>query len=533
MGSDKIPQNPRRTTRSTSSTASTPTNPKPQKPKITHKPSFKDLILGPIDDPFALNDLISSFPGRGAQITQILSLLGPLDSPLLPLFVYGGASTGKTSVVLQVFRHLKRPFVYASCVSCYNARVLFECVLNQVLFHRRDSGNSYGSAKRCERPSEFVNLLRDALRGVLDELRERRAGRVPEAVKGKMVYVIIDNLEVVRGWDKSVILLPFLFGLYRALGMPDIGFIFISKASPDAYYSDMGYLEPIPVYFPAYTEKDLREILTRKQENPKLYSYFLDIVLKQFYRTTRRLDELSIALSRLYEKCCESTNTQDSLDAKRRLFRDLEPHVTPALNEVFSISSGGAVEDGQKTKGKGTPAKSRQLETIEEMDFHMATSAKYLLLSAFLASRNPATHDASLFDSTGGLQNRKRKRKSSEKAVEHKEMVEQDLLMKGPGTFPLERLLAIYELIVKPVSEIAIEWEEPSDNLSEAHEGEDELMSDVLLQLSSLCSANFISKGASCQLEGSIRCKCTISEELAMKIAKSLKFPLPKYLARR
>ncbi|KAL9254559.1 Origin of replication complex subunit 5-like protein [Drosera capensis] len=528
MGSEKIPQNPRRAARSTSSTASTPTN-----PIITHKPSLKDLILGPIDDPFALNDLISSFPGRGAQITQILSLLGPLDSPLLPLFVYGGASTGKTSVVLQVFRHLKRPFVYASCASCYNARVLFECVLNQVLFHRRDSGNSYGSAKRCERLSEFVNLLRDALRGVLDELMERRAGRVPEAVKGKMVYVIIDNLEVVRGWDKSAILLPFLFGLCHSLGMPEVGFIFISKASPDAYYSDMGYLEPIPVYFPAYTEKDLREILMRKQENPKLYSYFLDIVLKQFYRTTRRLDELSTSLSRLYEMCCESSNGQDTLDAKRRLFRDLEPHVTAALNEVFSMSSGGAVEDGQKAKGKRTPTKPRQLETIEEMDFHMATSAKYLLLSAFLSSRNPATHDASLFDSTSGLANQKRKRKTSKKVIEHKEMVEQDLLMKGPGTFHLERLLAIYELIVKPVSEIAIEGEEPWDNLSEAHDGEEELMSDVLLQLSSLCSANFISKGASCPLEGSIRYKCTISEELAMKIAKSLKFPLPKYLVRR
>ncbi|GAB2212209.1 hypothetical protein Droror1_Dr00025560 [Drosera rotundifolia] len=96
---------------------------------------------------------------------------------------------------------------------------------------------------------------------------------------------------------------------------------------------------------------------------------------------------------------------------------------------------------------------------------------------------------------------------------------------KGPGTFHLERLLAIYELIVKPVSEIAIEGEEPWDNLSKAHDSEEELMSDVLLQLSSLCSANFISKGASCPLEDSIRYKCTISEELAMKVISDS--PLP------
>jgi origin recognition complex subunit 5 len=48
---------------------------------------------------------------------------------------------------------------------------------------------------------------------------------------------------------------------------------------------------------------------------------------------------------------------------------------------------------------------------LTELEFHMSVSAKYLLLSAFLASRNPATLDAALFDSTGGSDNRKRKRK--------------------------------------------------------------------------------------------------------------------------
>ncbi|KAK4411409.1 Origin of replication complex subunit [Sesamum angolense] len=58
-------------------------------------------------------------------------------------------------------------------------------------------------------------------------------------------------------------------------------------------------------------------------------------------------------------------------------------------------------------------------------------------------------------------------------------------------------------------------------------------MSDILLQVSSLCSANFITKGGSCPLEGSTRYRSTISEDMALKIARSLKFPLSKYLYRR
>ncbi|CAG7865795.1 unnamed protein product [Brassica rapa] len=84
---------------------------------------------------------------------------------------------------------------------------------------------------------------------------------------------------------------------------------------------------------------------------------------------------------------------------------------------------------------------------LEVLDFHMSTSAKYLLIAGFLEARNPATLDASMFDSTGGIDNRKRKRTASEKSMEKKEIAEQEAAMKGPGSFPLERLLAIFQCI--------------------------------------------------------------------------------------
>ncbi|MCD7449164.1 Origin recognition complex subunit 5 [Datura stramonium] len=528
MSEEGNPVTPKRTTR-----ASLSCTPNPEKVKSCKQQplTLHDLAYG--DESISLDDLISSLPGRRAQINELLRLLGPLDSPMYPVFVYGGASTGKTSSILQIFKHLKRPFVYCSCITCYSPRILFESVLNQLLLHRRNESNRYSSTKRCERPSDFVNHLQEALRNVVDSLKVRSSSK--KSVLGKMVYLVFDNLELAREWDKASIILPFLFKLYDILKMPEVGLIFLSNASPDTYYSDTGYVEPLPVYFPDYTEDELRQILMKNQENPKLYSSFLEVVLRPFCRVTRRVDELSNAFSSLYQIYVEPLDDLGILpseDMKRKLFSHLQPHIGPSLNDTFKVESRLSSEASAKTnKRKGIAKKIGVCESSDEIDFHMSACAKYLLICAFLASRNPATLDASLFDSTGGSNNRKRKRKSSEKSIERKETAEQELLLKGPGTFPLERLLAIFQCIVS-VSECLPDEEAQGDGGLEGESWTNGLMSDVLLELSSLCNANFISKGGSCPLEGANRYRSMVSEAMALKVARSLKFPLAKYLYR-
>ncbi|CAL5340016.1 unnamed protein product [Camellia sinensis] len=532
MGKEESPQVTRRTTRSSSSTPNLNNSIQTAKTNNPQPLTLNDLLFG--DKPISFSDLISSFPGRDIQILDLIRLLGPLNTPTIPLFIYGSTSTGKTSAVLQIFRHLNRPFVYSSCLTCYNPRILFESILNQLLRHRKDVGNGYTSAKRCERPSDFVNLLHEALLNVVNNLKgqmgKSTSKKSVRLINGKMVYLIIDNLELVRNWDKSANILPFLFKLYDILKIPEMGLIFISKTSPDTYYSDTGYIEPIPVQFPDYTEDDFRQIFMRNQANLKLYSSFLDVVLKPFCRITRRVDELSAAFSPLFKKYCEplsDISISPNEEMKRRLFSHLQPDIALSLNEIFRVSSSQSSSEvearKEKAKRKGTMQKLGGSQPLDEVDFHMSTSAKYLLISAFLASRNPATLDASMFDSTGGLDNRKRKRKSSEKSLELKETAEQESLMKGPGTFPLERLLAIFQCITS-VSECSLDEEEGNNGLG-VESGDSGLMSDVLLQLSSLCNANFISKGSSCPLEGSTRYRSTVSEDMALKVNQS--YPLP------
>ncbi|XP_010433048.1 PREDICTED: origin of replication complex subunit 5-like [Camelina sativa] len=524
----------RRSTRSSSSV--TVENAEPNE---SHQPTVDDLTFG--DESITVDAVLSNFPGRRSQILDLIRLVGPLDCPTLPLMIYGSASTGKTSVVLQVLRHLSRPFVYSSCRTCYSPRILFESILNQLFLHRKCSSNGYSSAKRCDKPSDFVNLLREALGNVIESLESGSETSRPDKSDGKpmgkMVYLIFDNVDLIRDWDKGSMILQFLFSLYDVLKMPQLGIILISGLPPDVYYSNMGYTDPLPLYFPEYSEEDLRQIFLRNQVNRKLYSAFLDVVLKPFCRVTRRVEELSTTFSSLFRKYCEPLDDlgiSPNEDMKRRLYSHLKPLIAPCLNEIFRVSSHphDGVTRGERRQKASYGSENR--EELETLDFHMSTSAKYLLIAAFLASRNPATLDASMFDSTGGMDNRKRKRKASEKSMEKKEMAEQEAVMKGPGSFPLERLLAIFQCIASVGDSSFGEEEEEEDEDPTGYDKENNnLMSDILLQVSSLCDAHFLIKSGSCPLEGSIRYRSMVSEDLALKAARSLSFPLAKYLYRR
>lgn len=127
---------------------------------------------------------------------------------------------------------------------------------------------------------------------------------------------------------------------------------------------------------------------------------------------------MSAALKPLYEKYCEPLSDKGkgvapNQEMKRRLCTHIKPHIASSLNGTFMVSSHPSteIETRKEEKQKGNPRRLEQSEELGSLDFYMSTSAKYLLISAFLASRNPATLDASFFDSKGGSDNRKRKRK--------------------------------------------------------------------------------------------------------------------------
>lgn len=233
----KTPEPERRTTRSAASISPAPTPSKPSAPPKTPELSS------------SLRHLLSGLPGRKSQILDLIRLIGPLNSPTLPLLLYGNASTGKTSTVLKVLKHLDRSFVYVSCRSCHNPRILFETVLSQL-------GSSH---KKCKKMPDFLNYLREAL---VERNKE-------------MVFLVFDSIESVRSWDNGSKVLSLLLTLYDQLQNYGAGLVYISRSTPDAYLLRFGSFQPIDLFFPDYTFEEIHSILMRNRANPKLYSSFL------------------------------------------------------------------------------------------------------------------------------------------------------------------------------------------------------------------------------------------------------------------
>ncbi|XP_078428608.1 origin recognition complex protein 5 isoform X2 [Wolffia australiana] len=502
------PAIPRRTTRSSCFTEST------QKQNEAQETNKSYLSR---DESNSLDNLLSCIPGRKSQVLELLQLIGPSNSPMLPLFVYGGPSTGKTSVVIQVLRHLKRPYVYSSFCSCFCPKILFDHIFNQLSLLANNVKKDLTGARSCEKASDFVSSLKEVL------------------TQFELMYLVFDSVDMVRRWDQSNDLTLVLFKLHDLLQVMNLGIIYISSSSPDSYYSKIGSTEPLPVFFPDYTEEEIYEILTRNQANPKLYSSFLRVALKPFYRVTRRLDELSIALQPLFKKYCEQladpTLPPDET-MNRKLYDNIQPHIGPSMNEIVKISTYQPLEEKNRNVffAKRGGKRNQNPGAYDGLDFHMSLSSKYLLLSAFLASKNPPTLDSAMFDSTGGSANQKRKRKSSEATRQEKEHNLENMVMMGPGSFSLERLLAIFQCITF-TADLGYA-EELSLDQREDEDGAIWSTSDVLLQLASLCNTGFICRSSGCSLEGFTRYRCTVNETLALKVARSISFPLSKYLYR-
>ncbi|KAF2587967.1 hypothetical protein F2Q70_00041034 [Brassica cretica] len=290
---------------------------------------------------------------------------------------------------------------------------------------------------------------------------------------GKTVYMIVDHLDLIKEWDKGAMILQFLFSLYSVLKLPQLGVILISGLPPDVYYSNMGYTDPLPVYFP-------------------------DVVLRPFCRVTRRVEELSTTFSLLFRKYCEPLDdlgVSPNEDLKRRLYSNLKPHIASCLNEIFRVSS--HPHDGERRQeASNSSEKGGELEMPQ------------------------------MFNSTGGMDNRERKWKASEKSMEKKEIAEQEAAMKGPGSFPLERILAIFQCIAS-VGDSSFNEEEEQGGGEEAtgydrENNKNMMMSDILLQVPSLYDANFIIKSGSFPLEGSVRYRSMVSEDLSLKVTHTL-----------
>ncbi|KAL3684601.1 hypothetical protein R1sor_002623 [Riccia sorocarpa] len=464
--------------------------------------------------------LSNRFPGRKDQVDDLLCILGEPTDIFPPVLVYGSPATGKTSIVREVLSLLGRPHAYVSCRSCHSPRLIFESVLNQILGHVRSRENNYSSARKCDKLTDFVTHMVGACKD---------SGKLSE----KTIYLVFDNVELIRDWAASGTIMSSLLKLSDLTRLPNLGLIFVSSAGPDSFQLATASREPVPVFFRDYSNEELYQILTMRQPNSELYSFFLKSSLAPFSRASRKLTELAEGLHPLFLKYCEpllSGKVVLNDQGKRELYKYVKGYIQPALGQSFSISEPEKSRPPSTDQELKSLCSSRPVGAKSGIGFQLSLCSKYLLLAAYIASRNPSTLDDSLFGSGDGVK-AKRRRRSSVSSMDKEEALTQEKHLKGPSLCSLERLLAIFQCIAADSHLVSEKSEDFQSSCAEASERRmRDVTSNVLIELVSLSSVNLVIRSSSSPLEGLPKFRANVDGDFIHKVARSINFPLDKYL---
>ncbi|EHA50486.1 hypothetical protein MGG_03184 [Pyricularia oryzae 70-15] len=428
-----------------------------------------------LPDELVFTALSQSFQCRDAQIRALATLLYPNAAPCRNVVVHGAQSTGKSVVTEALLERMvedgaELSYAVVNSVECITGRHLLETTINKVAesLHREDV------ARRCENLSQFSVEL---ARMITSYARETER---PASWRFVLVFDAID-----RQRDSPPTLLPALARLSEII--PNLTIVFIMTCPPAGTFRTSA----IPhVHFPNYSRNEFIEIISASSPPPipglatdaalDLWSRFVgpvyDSLGKAAARTLPALRQACITLwPRFTAPILAGTH------GPRELTRLLVAARTYLQDE--RLLAPGIITAQAPSAIRSTAATDPQQTT--ELSALLPTTARLLLVAAYMASHNATKHDLVLFSThyhgrrrrrgglsggTGGRPNKHRK-------------IARRLL--GAHAFVFERMLSIYIALRK-------EWEADWDRETGRAISGATLAGDVAMAVATLSSLRLL-----------------------------------------
>eukprot|EP00041_Stephanoeca_diplocostata_P015743 m.301360 g.301360 ORF g.301360 m.301360 type:complete len:577 (+) comp20140_c0_seq2:164-1894(+) len=491
-----------------------------------------------------LQTLLLSFPGRGEQIKDLLSIVlgyrsheqisarDIIENPCglagsTALFAYGAAATGKTAVVNAVLRACRVPFASVNCIEACTPRLLFEQILRQLLdfpagmvpaTDKTKESATVRTPLRCESLHTFFEKLRD--------LYPRTAGctttgAAPWSMPTRTTYIVLDNAERLRTLPPHI--LPAILRISEIIKLP-VCPILISSIVWEKFRGGTGCLEPQLMHFPAYTKHHALSIMTMHlplllSSSPEhvdgnttstapeispateelLQRQFCGLLYDVFHGPCRDLNELRHVAHLLYPMYLEPVRAGGvAVDNAGALYRSIVPHFKKQLSRLYLREMSSAEWSAVHVPAAALPGATPRYRTLE-----LPFLSKYILIAAYLASYNPANTDARMFAK------RQSKSRGSRRGASKKrrERVPQYLL--GPKAFPLDRLLAILYSLVEMKTDASAE---------------------VYSQISTLVTLRLLSLVSSTDNLHTPRYKCSLTLSEVQRVATSVSVDITRYM---
>jgi origin recognition complex subunit 5 len=398
---------------------------------------------------------------------------------------------------------------------------------------RRDDG--YDAGTRCDTLSDFLQLA--------PTIAPRTAAPA---------WIALDNAHRLAGTD----LLAALARIRDSTGA-NIGVILISSVpwaggrfSRDSH----GAPAPVQVAFPAYSPDQLLAILEARggtrsgTKEAALWRHFLRAFVPAFGRASNNLLDVSSAAEPLFAKYVTPALAPGAGDvAPAKLYKGIRADVAKLVHTLEvpvaaqpSSSSSAAIAAGYDAPT--TPAPGDALRRAGGWhSLELPYMSKFLLLAAYVASRNRPTVDRAVFDPTHGRRAR-RDAQAQDRAAE----AALEAQLRGPHSFYLERLLHIFFCMYAQRDEDEERVVEHQENggsagmrtakgvatglRNEATAGaRPELQAEVLMQVSTLCTLGLLSCCGGDLLEG-CSYRCGLEDEAARAVAENVGLRLGDYL---
>ncbi|KAI9494954.1 origin recognition complex subunit 5 C-terminus-domain-containing protein [Zychaea mexicana] len=502
------------------------------------------------EKPSVQQELQNQFPGRSKQIASLMGLMGkPHDRVIPSIFIYGHPSSGKTSVVRAIFeKSLKRSqWAYINCVECHTPHMIFEHALNQWCHWTPSVENRFTGICRIQNVHQFVKAVEEGV--AVDD-----NNTVVQFGKEETHYLVLDRAERLR--DMGPTLLPVLLRLSELTGR-NICVILLSTIVFEKFKVKGGAYEPLYIRFSEYSKEDTLQILQllfettdrrielRRDRNgdeeeeednedngdesnndpepefveldDEFFTGFCEVIYTIFNHNCKDINELkyiAALLFPLYIKPIRKRQVQ--MHEKARLLKHAQPYFAQATDKLYlrEISSTEwsretrRIENMEDAGGDVNMAFLKRPLAREKGEFDLPYYTKFLLLSSYLASYNPARYDVRYFSKMGETRARKKgggTRKG--KADQGGGKMRPQLL--GPKAFPVERMLAIFYSIIDDTLEDSI---------------------DVQTQITSLTTLRLLVRANNMDRLDGAKFKCNVSFEFIRAVANSVRFEIDKYL---
>lgn len=380
--------------------------------------------------------LTQQWPCRETQLRQLASLLpdSNLPSPAT-IVVHGPHATGKSSIVSAYLESHRRKHVVIKCRECITGRHLLErtvAAVHESLQEGVQNGDREGFTERCENLSALTvnlqRLLRKEERFILvfdgvDKQRDAPPTLLPALAR---LGEFVPNLTTVL-----IVQYASAHALHQT-GVPHLHFtaynrnqsihilsqrpppIFLERPPEELEYDDEQHEEDKNWLWPRFSaavwdslgQSVARDLVAFRDVCHKLWRPFVAPIVKGEFGT-RNFSRLVVAQRRLFQ---EESVLLDSI-----------------------IAAPTTTKEAQQTL-----AKPPTINRPQDLPYY----AKWILISAYLASFTPSKLDATFFMKSS---DRKKRKKGSGRPAQTRK-VPRHLL--APSAFPLDRLMSILHAIL-------------------------------------------------------------------------------------